>query len=192
VLRSGMKSRVGVHEWEALIHSTTTATTTTQYALYGFLPLMAYAGSFSPEQTLSFYLGCGVFSALGSHLMSALVTRNVIPSLGASGALWGVMACSALFMPDAGVSIIFLPWIKGTMSQFLPFLVLVDVMGVLLRWRYFDHAAHLSGAVGGYLYYAYGQDAWKHMVHYFYHREKEARAAASATSASPTRAGSWP
>ncbi len=162
-------------------------TTTPQYALYGFLPLVAYAGSFSSEQTLSFYLGCGVLSALGSHLMSAMITRNVIPSLGASGALWGVLACTAFLMPDARVGIIFLPGVESTISQLLPWMVLLDVVGVVRGWRFFDHTAHLTGALGGYLYYEYGRDAWKRMVAYFYRREKAARAARTAPPAA--RAG---
>jgi rhomboid-like protein len=35
-------------------------------------------------------------------------------------------------------------------------MVCVDVVGALLRWRMFDHVAHLGGAAFGLFYWYYG------------------------------------
>lgn len=40
-------------------------------------------------------------------------------------------------------------------------MVVLDTLGLLFRWRIFDHAAHLGGAAFGYLYYYYGNDLWE-------------------------------
>lgn len=62
-------------------------------ALNGFLPTFQQSSGFSTEQTLAFYLSAGAVSAFGSHLYSALAPgRAVIGSLGASGAIWALLA----------------------------------------------------------------------------------------------------
>lgn len=40
-------------------------------------------------------------------------------------------------------------------------MVAFDALGLIFRWRIFDHAAHLGGAAFGYLYYYYGNDLWE-------------------------------
>ncbi|KAI9229919.1 MAG: hypothetical protein DHS80DRAFT_1216, partial [Piptocephalis tieghemiana] len=65
------------------------------------------------EQFLSFYLSSAILSGLASHHMKLLLrnTRPLVPSLGASGALFGLLGLSAYLFPETHVSLIFLPMI---------------------------------------------------------------------------------
>ena len=48
--------------------------------------------------------------------------------------------------------IVFLPMFSFTAASALKGLALMDAVGMALRWRFFDHAAHLSGLVFGVAY----------------------------------------
>lgn len=52
------------------------------------------------------------------------------------------------------------------MSELVPAFVCLDVLGLVLRWRSFDHVAHLSGAAFGLIYTIYGIPAWSQVQHY--------------------------
>ena len=40
--------------------------------------------------------------------------------------------------------------------------IAIDVLGILLNWKVFDHFAHLGGVFLGYLYIKYGyENIWK-------------------------------
>ena len=130
-------------------------------ALNGFFPLFQYSAGLSPEQTLAFYLSAGAISGLGSHLYAALMpSRAFIGSLGASGAVWALLAGSTLFNPKSHVGIMFIPGISFTMEELVPVMIGLDIMGLLLRWSTFDHAAHLTGAAFGFAYSLYGPKWW--------------------------------
>ncbi|KAJ3186348.1 hypothetical protein HDU85_007788 [Gaertneriomyces sp. JEL0708] len=66
------------------------------YALSGFAPVLQDRGfQGSTEQFVAFYLSTGMLSSLGSHLVGtyrAMSNHVLKPSLGASGAVWAVVA----------------------------------------------------------------------------------------------------
>ncbi|KZP01648.1 hypothetical protein CALVIDRAFT_532421 [Calocera viscosa TUFC12733] len=141
-----------------------------------------------PESTylyhsFSFYLLGGIFASLVSHvvatrfsfprMVAALTTGNaatsaalaanassILPSLGASGAIYATVTLSALALPDASVSFVFFPWVQVPISAGVGGLVLLDIVGVLRGWRMFDHWAHLGGAAFGVFYFSYGPQIW--------------------------------
>jgi membrane associated rhomboid family serine protease len=62
-------------------------------ALNSLMPFCQESQGLSPEQGLGLYLAAGVFSSFCSHLYALTVTGNIlIGSLGASGAIWGLVA----------------------------------------------------------------------------------------------------
>ena len=73
-----------------------------------------------------------------------------IPMVGASGALYGVVAAFAILYPDFKLMLIFLP-IPVRARYFVPFLLAVDLfLGVMnFGWDPIAHFAHLGGALGG-------------------------------------------
>jgi len=146
-----------------------------------------------PESTYfyhswAFYLLGGIFSSLVSHvvatrfrfprIVAALAAGNgatgaaaaanatsILPSLGASGAIYAAVTLSALALPDASVSFIFFPWLQVPISAGVGGLVLLDVVGVWRGWRVFDHWAHLGGAMFGVFYFYYGPQLWNWTRH---------------------------
>ncbi|CAH7686914.1 hypothetical protein BY996DRAFT_4580425 [Phakopsora pachyrhizi] len=135
-----------------------------------------------PESTptyhfLAFYLFAGLAAGMGSHALSLLIRAPrlikwrqgvlksstppipILPSLGASGAIYGCLTMTALAFPEAHVSLIFLPWIPIKIGNAVFFAVMLDFIGVIRSWRHFDHMAHLCGGLAGLIWY-FSIDKW--------------------------------
>ncbi|KAI0251414.1 hypothetical protein BJV78DRAFT_1126222 [Lactifluus subvellereus] len=94
---------------------------------------------------------------------AAAATSTILPSLGASGAIYSTVIISTLAFPQAEVSMVFPPTPSFPIQYGVGGLVLLDCIGVLRGWKLFDHYAHLSGAAFGALYHMYGMRAWDAM-----------------------------
>nr|CDI55753.1 integral membrane protease of the rhomboid family [Melanopsichium pennsylvanicum 4] len=139
-------------------------------------------------QYLTFFATAGVFAATVSHIVSAIRFRRVVKltslstakqtvgrqgSLGASGAVYGALVISALAFPDAQLGIIFLPFITFPIRVGVAGLMAADIAGILLRWRMFDHWAHLGGAAFGFIYWYLGAKSWEALKTLLIKRVKE-------------------
>lgn len=100
------------------------------------------------EQFLAVYLSAGVASSFGSMVHKVAVGKSA-PSLGASGAICTVLGMFATLVPHAHLNIIFLPMFTFTAASALKAMMMMDTAGMVLGWKVFDHAAHLSGLVLG-------------------------------------------
>ncbi|PRP78129.1 presenilins-associated rhomboid-like protein, mitochondrial-like [Planoprotostelium fungivorum] len=115
--------------------------------------------SMSPEQIVAIYIAGGAMSSLSSHLFK-LITRDLVPSLGASGSVYAMVAASTYLNPDARYTFIFFPMYDFSASTLFPIIVAFDAIGCfgsafkLFRFG-FDHAAHLGGAAFGWYYTEY-------------------------------------
>ncbi|KAM3616575.1 uncharacterized protein V6R79_020204 [Siganus canaliculatus] len=113
------------------------------------------------EQFMAVYLSAGVFSTFVSYLCKT-ATGAFGPSLGASGAIMTVLAAVCTKMPEAKLAVVFLPMFTFSAGNALKAIVAMDTAGVLLGWRFFDHAAHLGGALFGVWYVLFGHEwIWK-------------------------------
>ena len=112
------------------------------------------------SQFLAFYFSAGLCASMAAFL-GRLGSSGGVKSLGASGALLGCFAALAVNLPDLQVSLLFLPNFSFALSDLLAAAMLLDVAGILFRWRVFDHYAHLGGALFGCAYAAYGQSIWR-------------------------------
>uniref|UniRef100_A0AAY5JYT2 rhomboid protease n=1 Tax=Esox lucius TaxID=8010 RepID=A0AAY5JYT2_ESOLU len=113
------------------------------------------------EQFLAVYLSAGVISTMFSYVCKTASGR-LGPSLGASGAIMTVLAAVCTKMPEAKLAIIFLPMYAFSAGTALKAILAMDTAGLFLGWRYFDHAAHLGGALFGMWYIMYGHELiWK-------------------------------
>ncbi|POY71850.1 hypothetical protein BMF94_5211 [Rhodotorula taiwanensis] len=150
----------------ALFSFSTAAFSALSHANSGLLPR-----STSRYEFLALFATAGVVSALASHvwfsrviagglLKRGLTTREVrgaiLPSLGASGAVYALVTLTALSFPSTSVSLIFLPFFPIPIGVAASALVAVDIVGLLRGWRMFDHAAHLAGAAMGAAWFAGG------------------------------------
>ncbi|KAH9987502.1 hypothetical protein BJV77DRAFT_905401, partial [Russula vinacea] len=91
---------------------------------------------------------------------AAAATPTISPSLGASGAIYSTVIMSTLAFPEAEVSLVFPPTPSFSIQYGVAGAVLLDCIGILRGWRFFDHYAHLGGAAFGALYYTYGMGMW--------------------------------
>lgn len=114
------------------------------FALYSFSH--AVEASLGVGVYLVIYLG----SLLAGNLLALFIHRNHphYRSLGASGAVSGIIFASILIYPNSSISFIFLPiaipsWLFG-----IGF-VLISIFGIRSQYGNIGHEAHLGGAVAG-------------------------------------------
>ncbi|KAJ3595347.1 hypothetical protein NHX12_004651 [Muraenolepis orangiensis] len=107
------------------------------------------------DQFLASYLSAGVISNMVSYC-SKTATGRLYPSLGASGAVMSVLAAVFTKVPEAKLGILLLPMVTFTAGNALKALIAMDTAGLIMGWRFLDHAAHLGGALFGVWYIAYG------------------------------------
>ncbi|RVE45586.1 hypothetical protein evm_009783 [Chilo suppressalis] len=116
------------------------------YVLYSFMP--AAVASLGKEQFVAMYLSAGVISSFASFMYKVAFNQPGL-SLGASGAIMSVLSYVCVQYPDTRLSIIFLPMYTFAAGTAIKAIMGVDLAGVLLGWKFFDHAAHLGGALFG-------------------------------------------
>lgn len=90
---------------------------------------------------------------------------EILPSLGASGAIYATVTVTALAFPDSQIALFIPPSYPINIQWGVGGLVAMDMIGILRGWRMFDHWAHLGGAAFGAAYYAYGPKVWQSFRH---------------------------
>jgi membrane associated rhomboid family serine protease len=99
------------------------------------------------------------FIETGRSYVAEILYGNLnIPTVGASGAVFGLLIAFAMMFPDAELMLIFLP-IPIKAKYFVPFYALLELFfGVAgFQWDNVAHFAHLGGALFGFLMVKY----WK-------------------------------
>jgi membrane associated rhomboid family serine protease len=103
------------------------------------------------KEFLKYYFLTGI----GAGIFIIIFTSS--PTLGASGAIYGILAASALFFPDRQVYIYFLFPIK--MKYLALFLGLMEFLSLASNDG-IAHTAHLGGMVIGFFYLRYRYRHW--------------------------------
>ena len=104
---------------------------------------------------LIFYLVCGVGAAIIAQLVDQFVFKQSGGvTLGASGAVYGVLVAFALMFPNFKIMLIFFP-VPIAAKYFVPVLLLIDLTagftGISIFGQNIAHFAHLGGALIGFL-----------------------------------------
>lgn len=100
------------------------------------------------EQFLGLYLSAGVISSFTSYMYKVFSNQPGL-SLGASGAIMAILGYVCTQYPDTKLGIIFLPFFTFPAETAIKFIVGFDLVGLIMGWKIFDHAAHLGGAACG-------------------------------------------
>jgi len=113
-----------------------------------------------PKKFLFFYLVCG-FGALAIHMLTTYLGLSSLgPVLGASGALYGVLAGYGMNFPNSKLALIFFP-VPVAAKYFIPGLLALDFIGGFTGFSIFGksiaHFAHIGGALFGFLMVLYWQ-----------------------------------
>lgn len=98
---------------------------------------------------LIYYLMCGAVAGLAQLLLSPVFEGSLAPTVGASGAIYGVMVAFAMMFPDRLIYFYFLIPIR--IKYFVTFLIVVGVLSVGGTSNV-ANLAHLGGALAGYVY----------------------------------------
>ncbi|XP_067631448.1 presenilins-associated rhomboid-like protein, mitochondrial [Eurosta solidaginis] len=145
--------------------------TFSHYSLFHLFANMYVLHSFSnaavlslgKEQFLAVYLSAGVIASLTSILYKTLTAQSGL-SIGASGAIMAILAYVCAKYPDTQLSILFLPMLNFSAGAAIQVIIGVDLAGCLLGWKFFDHAAHLGGALFGLFWVYYGTELWQKRI----------------------------
>ncbi|MCO5585091.1 hypothetical protein L7F22_039023 [Adiantum nelumboides] len=154
----------------------------------------------TPEATtfyhfLAFFITAGTFSSVFSHIFTRILLQRAnqafgpiiarkitgrVPGLGASGAGYALVAAFAFAHPkDRELQIAFIPQLHAPAKDFLTTLISIETGFLalsLFRARFtgmFDHAAHMGGALFGYLYFRYGNVFWERLKQEIYYRDEQ-------------------
>jgi membrane associated rhomboid family serine protease len=121
------------------------------FALWMFCSQVASA--WGPQRFLRYYLVCGVGAGvLIAAWPAALALFDIpssyrIPTLGASGAVYGVLLAFSLLWPDRTIMLLFPP-IPLKAIWFIPFLFFMEVVSGPSN---VSHVGHLGGVLVGYI-----------------------------------------
>ena len=116
------------------------------HILFNMFALWMFGGTvenaWGSRRFLRFYLTCGTGAGLFIFVLSGISNPN-IPTLGASGAIYGVLTAFSLLWPDRTIMLLFPP-IPIKAIWFIPLLFVLQLM-----WGGSDvsHVGHLGGVV---------------------------------------------
>src|SRR5690606_39039094 len=102
------------------------------------------------KKFLIFYLTAGVVAGLCHLFISPLLGTSPAPTIGASGAVYGVLIAFALFFPDRYIFLWFLIPFKA--KYLIGFLIIFEFLAINSAHDNIAHLAHLGGALAGFLF----------------------------------------
>jgi membrane associated rhomboid family serine protease len=142
----------GLTLWMPITYMFLHSLSSPMHILFNMLALWMFGGDvekvFGARQFAVYYLFCGV----GAGLLVALLQPGLgIPTIGASGAIYGVVLAFGLFFPDRVIYMSFLIPIKAK--------YFVMIIGAIIFFSSFSgsgggisHVAHLGGLVFGFIF----------------------------------------
>lgn len=132
-------------------------------AAYSFLASPPTGSERMPTSThtphfVAFFVAAGLASSLASHLFTNLVRlprlirsinhparlsspqalavhQAILPSLGASGAIYAALTLTACAYPETSVGLIFVPFFSFPIGMGVAGMVTLDLIGLIRGWR---------------------------------------------------------
>lgn len=118
------------------------------HILFNMFALWMFGGSlervWGSRKFLRFYLTCGIGAGFIILLWNSLTVEYGVPTLGASGAIFGILTAFALLWPNQQLWLIFPP-IPIKAIYFIPFLFVMQMIGG--GGSNISHAGHLGGVL---------------------------------------------
>jgi rhomboid family protein len=107
------------------------------------------------KKFLFFYLLCGVAAGISQLFLTPLLTGEVGPTIGASGAIYGVLIAFGLLFPNRYIFLYFFIPIKA--KYLITFMILLEFFAISPQSN-IAHLAHLGGALAGFIYLMLDKD----------------------------------
>lgn len=151
------------------------------HILFNMFALWMFGSSiedvFGSKKFLIFYLLAGVSAGLLHLFVSPLLGGSPAVTIGASGAVYGVLIAYALFFPDNLIFLYFLIPVKA--KYLIGFLVVIEFLAVDSASSGVAHLAHLGGALFGFLYIMFDKNSYVSLKNLFnksfYYKSKPKR-----------------
>ncbi|MFC5741996.1 rhomboid family intramembrane serine protease [Dyella tabacisoli] len=125
------------------------------HILFNMLALYMFGGqierTFGARNFTIYYFVCLVVAALAQLVVVEYFTHGFYPTLGASGAIFGVLLAFGMMYPHEKMMLIFLPIPMPAWLFVTGYAVAELVMGVTGTQAGVAHFAHLGGMLGGYV-----------------------------------------
>lgn len=106
---------------------------------------------FGARHFLFYYLFCAVVAALAHLAVVAFFTGGFYPTLGASGAIFGLLLAFGMLYPHAKIIVLILPIPMPAWLAVIGYMLLELFLGVTGTQAGVAHFAHLGGAIGGFV-----------------------------------------
>jgi rhomboid family protein len=149
----GVPVYVGFHWWQLLSYAFLHG----GWAHIGFnmLALYMFGGPiehlFGARHYLFYYLFCAVIAAVAHLSVVHFFTGGFYPTLGASGAIFGLLLAFGMMYPQARIIALILPIPLPAWIAVIGYMLLELFLGITGTQAGVAHFAHLGGAVGGFL-----------------------------------------
>lgn len=122
---------------------------------FNMLALYMFGGPieslFGARHFLFYYVFCAVIAALAHLAVVHYFTGGFYPTLGASGAIFGLLLAFGVLYPHAKIIALILPIPMPAWLAVIGYMLLELFLGVTGTQAGVAHFAHLGGALGGYV-----------------------------------------
>ena len=102
------------------------------------------------KKFLIFYLMCGVVAGIFQLILPPLFNESLAPTIGASGAIFGVLVAFGMLFPNRYIYLYFFIPVKA--KYLITLFVLMEIFFVDTGGGNIAHLAHLGGALAGFIY----------------------------------------
>ncbi len=102
------------------------------------------------KKFLYYYLLCGISAGIFHLSLSPLLTGGTGPTIGASGAIFGVLVAFGMIFPNRYIFLYFLVPVKA--KYLIAFFILIEIFAINNAAPAVAHLAHLGGALAGFLF----------------------------------------
>ncbi|HVO76266.1 MAG TPA: rhomboid family intramembrane serine protease [Ignavibacteriaceae bacterium] len=102
------------------------------------------------KKFLYYYLLCGISAGIFHLALSPLLTGGTGPTIGASGAIFGVLVAFGMIFPNRYIFLYFLVPVKA--KYLIAFFILIEIFAINSTAPTVAHLAHLGGALAGFIF----------------------------------------
>jgi len=156
---------VGFHIWQLVTYAFMHGSF--QHILFNMLGLYMFGGTieraFGARHFTIYYFTCAIVAAVAQQLVVKYFTHGFYPTIGASGAIFGVLLAFGMLYPHQKVIMLYLPIPMPAWLFVILYAALELFLGVTGTQAGVAHFAHLGGMLGGYVLIEYwrGRLPWK-------------------------------
>lgn len=141
------------YPWQLITYQFMHSTSDIFHIIFNMLILwmfgMEIENEMGSKKFLVFYLLCGIGAGLAQVLITPLVGEAGAPTIGASGAVFGVMVAYAMYFPNRYIFISFIIPVKAKYAML--FLVVIEFLSIG-EASLVARIAHVGGAITGLLF----------------------------------------